>query len=81
MERWKRDALAEILQSWLELTEAALASRSDVPAVSPLSRKLSSSCTSAQLHDAACILKQAVAYTTANVSPAAVCGWLVWELR
>lgn len=81
MEKWKREALSEILQSWLELMEEALACRAGLQAVSPLSRKLSGSCTSAQLHDAACTLKKAVEYTSANVSPAAVCGWLVWALR
>ena len=81
MEKWKRDQLSEILLSWLELTEEALACRMGLQAVSPLSRKLSSSCTSAQLHDGACALKKAVAFTSANVSPAAICGWLVWELR
>jgi hypothetical protein len=80
-EKWKREQLSEILQSWLELTEEALACRMGLQAVSPLSRKLSTSCTSAQLHDGACTLKKAVAFTAANVSPAAVCGWLTWALR
>ena len=26
-------------------------------------------------------LKKALDYTLSNVSPAAVCGWLSWELR
>ena len=81
MEKWKRDQLSEILLSWLELTEEALACRTGLQAVSPLSRKLSSSCTSAQLHDGVCALKKAIAFTSANVSPAVICGWLVWELR
>ena len=81
MEKWKREQLSEILQSWLELTEEALACRMGLQAVSPLSRKLSTGCTSAQLHDGACTLKKAVALTAANVSPAAICGWLTWALR
>ena len=81
MEKWKRDQLSEILQSWLELTEEALVCRSGAQAVSPLSRKLGGHCTSAQLHDAACILKKAAEYVSANVSPSAVCGWLAWALR
>ena len=81
MEKWKRDVLAEILQSWLEALEGALACRSGLQAVSPLSRKLAGSCNAQQLHDGACALKKAAAYTDSNVSPAAVCGWLVWALR
>ena len=81
MEKWKRDQLSEILHSWLALTEEALACRAGLQAVSPLSRKLSTSCNAQQLHDAACILKKAAVYTEGNVSPAAVCGWLTWALR
>ena len=35
--------------------------------------------TSSRLDTAA--LKKALDYTMSNVSPAAVCGWLCWELR
>ena len=81
MEKWKRDALAEILASWLELTESALFSRSGIRAVSPLARQLAQNRTASELHDAAKLLKKALEYTQSNVSPAAVCGWLQWELR
>ena len=81
MEKWKRDALAEILIQWLELLESALTSRSGLHAVSPHARQLSQMRTGAELHDAALILKKAVEYTQSNVSPAAVCGYLEWTLR
>jgi DNA polymerase-3 subunit delta' len=81
MEKWKRDALAEVLQSWLELTESALISRSGMQAVSPFARQLAQARTAAELHEAAGNLKKAVDYTMRNVSPAAVCGWLAWVLR
>ena len=81
IEKWKRDALAQILQSWLELAEEALASRSGRPALSPLSRDLSRSRTSADLYEISRCLKKALEYTMSNVSPAAVCGWLIWALR
>ena len=81
MEKWKRDALAEILQSWLELLESALACRSGSQAVSAQARALSTRCSSADLASGARRLKQALDYTLSNVSPAAVCGWLTWELR
>ena len=81
MEKWKRDALAEILGSWMGLMEEALASRSGVHAVSPLARQLAQLRTASDLRDALHVLKQALEYTQSNVSPAAVCGWLQWELR
>ena len=81
MEKWKRDALAEILQSWLELVETAMACRSGIQAVSPLARQLAQARTGADLYEAARHLKKAVEYTASNVSPAAVCGWLAWALR
>ena len=81
MEKWKRDALGEILQSWLELTEEALASRSGRPALSPHARTLSQSRTPAELLELGRCLRKAADYTMSNVSPAAVCGWLVWTLR
>ena len=81
MEKWKRDALVEILQSWLELLESALVSRSGLTAVSSHARHLAQNRTAAELHDAAAVIQKALEYTRSNVSPAAVCGWLVWELR
>ena len=81
MEKWKRDALADILQSWLELTEEALAARSGRPALSPHARTLSQSRTPAELLEISRYLKKAADYTSSNVSPAAICGWLCWALR
>nr|MBQ8244158.1 hypothetical protein [Oscillospiraceae bacterium] len=81
MEKWKRDTLAEILISWMELLEQALASRSGIRAVSSHARQLSQLRTAAELHEGVRILRKAVEYTQSNVSPAAVCGWLQWELR
>ena len=81
MEKWKRDALAEILQTWLELTQEALAQRSGRPALSPLARSLSQGCTAQRLYAISQSLRKALDHTMSNVSPAAVCGWLVWELR
>ena len=81
MEKWKRDALAEILESWVALTEEALADRSGVPAVSPYARQLSGGRTALELYDILKSLKKALEYTRSNVSPAAVCGWLSWQLR
>ena len=81
MEKWKRDALAPVLQSWLEILEGALACRSGQAALSKQSRALAARRSSAELYNAVVTVKKAVDYTMSNVSPAAVCGWLLWELR
>lgn len=81
MEKWKREALTETLQQWLELLEGALMSRSGGAAVSNLSRELAQRRTAADLYSGIAALKKALDYTLSNVSPAAVCGWLSWELR
>ena len=81
MEKWKRDALGDLLQSWLELLEAALACRCGAGAVSPLARQLAENRSAQELRQAVLHLKKAVDYTMSNVSPAAVCGYLEWALR
>ena len=81
MEKWKRDALAEILTQWLELLESALTSRSGINAVSAHSRELARQRTAAEIYEGLQALKKALHYTQSNVSPAAVCGWLTWALR
>ena len=80
MEKWKRDALVEILTGWMELLEEALASRSGIRAVSPLARQLSQLRTAAELHDALLVLKKALDYAQSNVSTGAICGYLQWAL-
>ena len=81
MEKWKRDPLAEILTDWMQILEEALASRSGIRALSPMARQLAQVRTAPELRDYLLILKKAGDYTRSNVSPAAVCGWLQWELR
>ena len=81
MEKWKRDALAEILAQWLELLESALTSRAGMTAVSTHGRELARNRSAVEIYEAAQTMKKALAYTQSNVSPAAVCGWLAWVLR
>ena len=81
MEKWKRDALAEALGQWLELTENALFCRSGVDTVSPFARRLAAQRTSVELNQVISHLQKAMNYTQSNVSPAAVCGYLEWELQ
>lgn len=81
MEKSKRDALSQTLSLWLELLEGALASRGGVQAVSPHARQLAQSCPPQRLYAAIGAIRQALADVQGNVSPAAVCGWLSWQLR
>ncbi len=81
MEKWKRDQLLPVLQQWLELLEGALACRAGLPAVSSLSRELAAKCTSRRLMSHIGSVQKAMEYARQNVSPAALCGWLTWELR
>ena len=81
MEKWKREALCDILSQWIQLLEEALACRSGAAAVSPLAREISTGRTSRELMDGVKALKKALEYAQGNVSPGAVCGWLSWELR
>ena len=81
MEKWKRDALTEILKDWMSLIESALVTASGVQAVSPMARALASARESRELYTMYETLKKAREYALSNVSPAAVCGYLCWELR
>ena len=81
MEKWKREALTEVLRQWLEILEGALMNRSGGGAVPALARELAQRRTAADLYRGVTALKKALDYTLSNVSPAAVCGWLSWELR
>ena len=81
LEKWKRDALIPLLSSWLELVEGALACRSGLSVPNPLARQLSSERSAPELMTALQALQKAVAYAQSNVSPAAVVGWLSWQLR
>ena len=81
MEKWKREALMEALQNWLELCEGALSWRLSGNPVPALSRTLAESRGTADLLEATRHLKKAREYALSNVSPAAICGYLSWVLR
>ncbi|MBQ8237145.1 MAG: DNA polymerase III subunit [Oscillospiraceae bacterium] len=81
MEKWKRDQLVEILNAWLELLEGALACRAGLSVPTPLARQLSRARSAPELMNALTAVRKAVLYAQGNVSPAAIVGWLSWELR
>ena len=76
MEKWKREQLLGQLQQWLEITEGAFACRAGMPPISPLSASMAANCSAASLRSVTETLKQAMEYAQANVSVAAICGWL-----
>ena len=81
MERWDRERLIPELTQWMHLLQQALLSRSGMKASSQLARQLGTHRSSEELMEAIRQLQKAVEYAQGNVSPAAICGHLVWALR
>ena len=81
MEKWKRDALIPALGQWLELLEQALLVRSGMNAVTAEAAAIGAARSPRELMRCCASLKKAMEYAQGNVSCAAVCGWLSWELR
>ncbi len=81
MDKWKREALLDMLQQWIALAENAMACRAGMSALSPLAESLAAARSPRQLSHIIGQLQKAVQYALANVSPAAICGHLVWALK
>lgn len=81
MEKWKRDQLLEALENWTEFLQEALCCRSGMQPLHPLTRELAARRTSQDLICAIDRLKKAAEYAQSNVSVAAICGDLSWQLR
>lgn len=81
MEKWKRDALNQELEQWLELSRMALICRSGIDTVSPHARQLAAVRSNQELYAVIGHLQKALLYNQSNVSPAAICGYLEWKLR
>ena len=81
LEKWKRDALTELLGQWQQLLEQALACRTGSAAASAPARAIAQSRSSGEILTALKHVAKASEYCAANVSTAAVCGWLSWALR
>lgn len=78
MEKWKRDALIPVLSGWLALLEEALAGYREI---STLAGEIAARRTAPDIYRAIQALQKALTYAQSNVSPGAICGWLVWALR
>ena len=81
MERWKRDQLVQELQQWLRILGNAQLCRNGVAAAAPGARELAAARSGRELYTAIETIDKAIDYALKNVSPAAICGWLVWALR
>ena len=81
MEKTKRDQLIPLLEQWIQLLEGALADRAGAKAIHPLSSKMGAARSGSELMTAIGHLKKCVEYAQGNISPAAICGYLVWALR
>ena len=81
MEKWKRDLAITEWNTWVELLQNALACHAGMPALSPLSRRLSANRSSQDLMNAVNTLKTVIEYAQGNVSVATICGYLQWTLR
>lgn len=81
MEKYKRDQILPILESFKNLLQNALTCRSGMQAVSPLSRQIATVRSSQELMGAITALQKAIEYIQGNVSVAAACGYLNWALR
>ena len=81
MEKWDRERLITELTQWLHLLQQALLSRSGMKASSQLARQIGTQRSSAELLQAVRQLQKSIEYAQGNVSPAAICGYLVWALR
>ena len=81
MEKWKRDQLVTVLGSWIALLEEALACRSGMRCLHPMTEVLASRRSSQELMEAIRYIQKAIVYTQSNVSVATVCGYLQWALR
>ena len=81
MEKWKRDQILPVLESWKDLLQNALVCRSGVQAVSPLSRQLAMVRSPQELMNGISALQKTIEYVQGNVSVAAACGYLTWALR
>jgi DNA polymerase-3 subunit delta' len=81
MEKLKRDQLIQELTLWLQVLENALASRSGMTADLPMAGKIAGMRSGKQLLSHIKTLQKCIQYAQGNVSVAAICGYLQWELR
>ncbi len=81
IEKWKRDQLIPVLQQWVSFLEGALIYRSGLPSGTPMVAELAAARSALEFKEAIGHLEKTIEYAQGNVSPGAICGYLVWALR
>lgn len=81
LEKYKRDKLIECLTQWRQLLLRAMRNQAGGQEPASAGAAISASRSPKELYHAAVQLAQAIHYAQGNVSPAAICGQLVWALR
>ena len=81
MEKWKRDALIDCLNQWLQLLTESLSCRAGLPAAGDQARTISMGRSASEIRQAIWAVQKGLEYAQGNVSPGAICGWLSWALR
>ena len=81
LERQRREALSPLFGEWVALLAEALTAKSGVPASAPEAASLAAARSGAELLAAVRQLQRAQALLEANVSPGAVCGALLVQLK
>ncbi|MBE6925736.1 MAG: DNA polymerase III subunit [Ruminococcaceae bacterium] len=81
MEKWKRDAFIQELSAWSMLLRGALVCRSGEKGTTEAERQLGAARSAREIMNAYHKLQNAMQYAGGNVSVAALCGNLLWQLR
>ncbi len=81
MEKLKRDALLEILSQWHSILVQALSCRAGMGEANPLAGQIGLKRSPKDIMAAANTVRACIDHIQGNISPAAICGYLTWELR
>ncbi len=81
MERCKRDALIPILRQWENVLQQALIARAGGTVILTAARELAAAREGTELLTFLRAVQKGIDYLNGNGSPAAICGWLAWNLR
>ena len=81
MEKWKRDKFIEEMVAWSSLLRGALVFRGGQAGATEAERALGAARSARELMNAYNEIQKAMQYAGGNVSVAALCGNLLWQLR
>lgn len=81
MEKWKRDAFIAELAAWSALLRGALVCRSGEKGATDAEKALGAARSGREIMNAYNELQEAMQYAQGNISVAALCGNLLWQLR